>query len=64
MDLLKALDVLSTVNLKTEQETDRQTKLKALKTVDEQISSPFIRFILFIFFKFLFFFKKINIYSN
>jgi len=40
MELLKALDVLSTSSLKTESESDRQHKLKQLRTVDEQMSLP------------------------
>jgi hypothetical protein len=44
MDVLKALEHLETVSLKTEGEQDRAVKLKAIKVVDEQLALPVLRF--------------------
>jgi hypothetical protein len=45
MEVIKALELLETVSLKTESETDRASKLKAIKTVDEQLTLPILRYV-------------------
>lgn len=44
MDVLKALEVLETISLKTEGEQDRALKLRVIKVIDEQIALPVLRY--------------------
>jgi hypothetical protein len=45
MELVKALDILSLISLKTETEIDRQNKIKQLRTVDDQWSLPSLQYV-------------------
>jgi hypothetical protein len=45
MELVKAVDSLSLVSLKTETESERQQKIKLLRTVDDQLSLPSLQYV-------------------
>lgn len=43
MEVLKALQMLATVDLKTDNEAERTAKVKSLRVVDEQLTQPMLR---------------------
>jgi hypothetical protein len=43
MEVLKALQMLATVDLKTDNEAERTAKVKSLRVVDEQLTQPLLR---------------------
>ena len=43
MEVLKALQMLATVDLETDTEAERTAKVKSLKVVDEQLTQPMLR---------------------
>jgi hypothetical protein len=43
MEVFKALQILATVDLKTDNEAERTAKVKALRVVDEQMTQPLLR---------------------
>ena len=43
MEVLKALQMLATVDLKTDNEAERTAKVKSLRVVDELLTQPILR---------------------